>query len=281
MKFTKMEGTGNDYVYLNCFDQPIPDEPERLATRISDRHFGVGGDGLVLILPSDTADARMRMFNANGLEAEMCGNAIRCVAKYLYDHHLCRRETLIIETKAGPKTLQLFTNPQTGKIGKVRVDMGKPILNPVEIPVMLSEPVIDVPLTGFGKDFRVTCVSMGNPHCVTFDLPPTDENVLGLGPKIEIDDRFPRRVNVEFVEVISPTELTMRVWERGSGETLACGTGACAALVAGVLTGRCERKAFIHLSGGDLEIVWSAENDHVYKTGAATEVFSGVYDVIT
>jgi len=281
MKFTKMEGTGNDYVYLNCFDQPIPDQPERLAAKISDRHFGVGGDGLVLILPSDTADARMRMFNANGLEAEMCGNAIRCVAKYLYDHHLCRRETLIIETKAGPKTLQLFTNPQTGKIGKVRVDMGKPILNPEEIPVMLSEPVIDVPLTGLDKDFRVTCISMGNPHCVTFDLPPTDENVLGFGPKIEIDPRFPRRVNVEFVEVISPTELTMRVWERGSGETLACGTGACAALIAGVLTGRCERKAFIHLPGGDLEIEWSAENDHVYKTGAATEVFSGVYDVIT
>ncbi|MCL2303745.1 MAG: diaminopimelate epimerase [Planctomycetaceae bacterium] len=280
MRFTKMEGTGNDYVYVNCFDQPIPDQPERLATKISDRHFGVGGDGLVLILPSDTADARMRMFNADGSEGEMCGNAIRCIAKYLYDHNIRRRETLVIETGAGPKTLQLFADPQTGKIGKVRVDMGKPILNPADIPVLLGEtPVVDVLLTGFGKDFRVTCVSMGNPHCVTFDLPPVDENVLGLGPKIETDPRFPRRINVEFVERISPTELRMRVWERGSGETLACGTGACAVLVAGVLSGRCERKALIHLTGGDLEIEWSAENDHVYKTGAATEVFSGVYEV--
>ena len=278
MKFTKMHGTGNDYVYVNCFDQPVPDQPERLAVKISDRHFGIGGDGLILILPSPATDARMRMFNADGSEGEMCGNAIRCVAKYLYDHDICRKETLVIETGAGPKSLQLFTDSQTGKIGKVRVDMGKPILSPAEIPTLLSKPV-DVPLTGFDKEFRVSCVSMGNPHCITFDLPLTDENVLGLGPKIETDPRFPRRVNVEFIERISPTELKMRVWERGSGETLACGTGACAALVAGVLTGRCERKALIHLTGGDLEIEWSAENDHVYKTGAAAKVFSGIYEV--
>ena len=289
MKFTKMEGTGNDYVYVNCFAESIPqnylEHPERLAVKIADRHFGVGGDGLVLIQPSENADARMRMFNADGSEGEMCGNAIRCVAKFLYDHEICRKERIVIETNAGPKSLQLFANSQSGKIDKVRVDMGKPILIPAEIPTLLRSPdgetlpVVDVPWTGLNKDFQVTCVSMGNPHCITFDLPPTDENVFGLGPKVETDSRFPRRVNVEFVERLSPTELRMRVWERGSGETLACGTGACAVAVAAVLSGRCERKVLIHLAGGDLEIEWSAENDHVYKTGAATEVFSGIYEV--
>jgi len=279
MKFTKMQGTGNDYVYVNCFAEPIPDQPERLAVKICDRHFGVGGDGLVLILPSETAAAKMRMFNADGSEGEMCGNAIRCVAKFLYDHGIRRKETLTIETNAGQKSLQLFANPQSGKIDKVRVDMGKPILDPAEIPTLLTGPVVEVPWTGLSKDFRVSCVSMGNPHCVTFDLPTTDENVFGFGPKIETDPRFPRRTNVEFVKCLSPTELRMRVWERGSGETLACGTGACAVVVAGVLSGRCERKVLVHLLGGDLEIEWSAENDHVYKTGAATEVFSGDYEV--
>ncbi len=285
IKFTKMEGAGNDYVYVNCFEQPIPEQPERLAVAISDRHFGVGGDGLVLILPSESADAQMRMFNADGSEGEMCGNAIRCVAKFLYDHDICRKETLVIETGAGPKTLQLFPNPQSGRIDKVRVDMGEPILNPVEIPTLLrssvgdAEPVVNVSWTGLDREFRVTCVSMGNPHCITFDLLPNNENVLGLGPKIETDPRFPRRVNVEFVERISPTELKMRVWERGSGETLACGTGACAVAVAGVLTGNCERKVLIHLTGGDLEIEWSAADNHVYKTGPAREVFSGVYSM--
>ena len=283
MRFTKMEGAGNDYVYVNCFAEPIPDHPEQLAVKISDRHFGVGGDGLVLILPSENADAKMRIFNADGSEAEMCGNAIRCVAKYLYDHDIFRRETLTVETKAGLKSLCLFPDAVTEKVGKIRVDMGEPILIPAEIPTLLRAaqdgmaPVAEVPWIGLSQRFCVTCVSMGNPHCVTFDLPLTDEYVFGFGPKIEKDTRFPNRVNMEFVERISATELRMRVWERGSGETLACGTGACAVAVAGVLTGRSKRKVLIHLTGGDLEIEWSEGDNHVYKTGPAKEVFSGEY----
>ena len=281
MRFTKMEGAGNDYVYVNCFAEPIPDHPEQLAVKISDRHFGVGGDGLVLILPSENADAKMRMFNADGSEGEMCGNAIRCVAKYLYDHDISRKETLTIETKAGLKSLRLFLDAAMAKVEKVRVDMGEPILIPAEVPTLLrasqneTAPVVEVSWIGLSRKFCVTCVSMGNPHCVTFDLPLTDEYVFGFGPKIEKDTRFPNRVNMEFVERISATELRMRVWERGSGETLACGTGACAVAVAGVLTGRSKRKVLIHLTGGALEIEWSEDDNHVYKTGPAKEVFSG------
>ena len=276
-----MEGAGNDYVYVNCFAEPIPENPEQLAVKISDRHFGVGGDGLVLILPSEDAEAKMRMFNADGSEGEMCGNAIRCVAKYLYDHDIFRRKTLTIETKAGLKSLRLFLDAATEKVEKVRVDMGEPILIPADVPTLLrasrdeTAPVVEVPWIGLSRKFCVTCVSMGNPHCVTFDLPLTDEYVFGFGPKIEKDLRFPNRVNMEFVERISETELRMRVWERGSGETLACGTGACAVAVAGFLTGRSKRKVLIHLTGGDLEIEWSQDDNRLYKTGPAKEVFSG------
>ena len=273
MRFTKMQGAGNDYIYVNCFDDAPPDDPAEIARQISDRHFGVGGDGLVLICPSVMADARMRMFNADGSEAEMCGNAIRCVAKYLYDHDVVAKESMQIETGRG--VLNLDLEVREGQVDRVRVDMGEPILEPGRIPTTLSgNPVVNAPLTVDGQQLAVTCVSMGNPHCVTFVNELTDKWVLGIGPAVESDRHFPRRVNAEFVQVLSPTEVRMRVWERGSGETLACGTGASAVCVAGVLTGRTERKIIAHLPGGQLELHW-ADDNHVYMTGPAVEVFSG------
>ncbi|HVX10309.1 MAG TPA: diaminopimelate epimerase [Pirellulales bacterium] len=273
MRFTKMQGAGNDYVYVNCFAEPFPANPAALAQKIADRHFGVGGDGLILICPSDTADARMRMFNADGSESEMCGNGVRCVAKYVYDHGLSNKETLRIETGRGVLTLEVHVID--GLVERVRVDMGQPILNAADIPTTLpGNPVVRKRLPVAGHDLDVTCVSMGNPHCVTYVDRLSDEWVLGIGPKIETDPHFPRRVNAEFVEVISPREVRMRVWERGSGETLACGTGASAVCVAGVLAGMTERSILAHLPGGDLELEWAA-NDHVYMTGPAVEVFSG------
>lgn len=273
MRFTKMHGAGNDYIYVNCFREPMPDDPPELARQLSDRHFGVGGDGLILICSSQVADVRMRMFNADGSEAEMCGNGIRCVAKYVYDHRICRNKNLAIETGRG--VLQLELEVSGGRTQRVRVDMGEPILTSADIPTTLGGPqAVDVELPLGDRTLRATCVSMGNPHCVIFVERADDAQVLGLGPRIEKDPHFPRRVNVEFVEVLSPEELRMRVWERGSGETLACGTGACAVCVAGTLTGRTARKVLIHLLGGDLELQW-AENNHVYLTGPAAEVFSG------
>ncbi|MCR4412256.1 MAG: diaminopimelate epimerase [Thermoguttaceae bacterium] len=273
MRFTKMHGAGNDYVYVNCFEEPPPRDPAGLARRIADRHFGVGGDGMILILPSHVADARMRMFNADGSEAEMCGNGIRCVAKYVYDHGICRRPTLRIETKAGILSLDLEISG--GRVERVRVDMGEPILDAERIPTTLpGSPVVDAPLEIAGKRLCVTCVSMGNPHCVTYVDRLGDDWVLGIGPKIENDPHFPRRVNAEFVEVVSPQEVRIRVWERGSGETLACGTGASAVCVAGVLGKRTDRKILAHLPGGDLDLHW-ADDNHVYLTGPAVEVFSG------
>ena len=274
MRFTKMHGAGNDYVYVNCFDQPLPADAPELARRMSHRHFGIGGDGLVLIRPSEVADARMQMFNADGSEAEMCGNAIRCVGKYLYDHGIRRQETLRIETGAGVLTLELEAT--NGKATRARVDMGEPILEAARIPTTLpGSPVVDVELVVDGKSFQVTCVSMGNPHCVIFVEQLSDELVLGFGPKIEKHAAFPAKVNVEFVEVISPTEVRQRTWERGSGETWACGTGASAVCVAGVLAGRTERKILNHLLGGDLDLEWQETSNHVFKTGPATEIFSG------
>jgi diaminopimelate epimerase len=274
-----MHGAGNDYVYLDCFAQPAPGDPAALARQMADRHFGIGGDGLVLICPSDVGDARMRMFNADGSESEMCGNAIRCVGKYLYDHDICRRETLRIETGAGLLTLELEID--NGRAQRARVDMGEPILVPADVPTTLpgnpaspSGAVVEAELPIGDRTLRVTCVSMGNPHCVTFVDRPTDDWVLGIGPKVEVDPHFPNRINAEFVEVISESEVRMRVWERGTGETLACGTGACAVCVAGALTGRAGRRITAHLPGGDLELHW-AEDNHVYKTGPAVEVFSG------
>lgn len=278
MRFTKMHGAGNDYVYVDCFREAIPDDPSGLARRISHRHFGVGGDGLILIRPSDVADARMQMFNADGSEGEMCGNGIRCVAKYAFDHGLVDRTSVTVETGAGVLSLEL-TLGADAKVGSVTVDMGRPILEASEIPTTLvtSGRVVDHPVTFGGRPLRVTCVSMGNPHCVVFVDSLGDDLVLGLGPVIEADPRFPQRVNVEFVERISPTEVRQRTWERGSGETWACGTGASAVCVAGVLTGRTGPRIVNHLLGGDLVLEWDRDTDRVRMTGPATEVFSGEY----
>jgi diaminopimelate epimerase len=273
MRFTKMQGAGNDYIYVDCFQETPPDDLAETARRISDRHFGVGGDGLVLICPSQVADAQMRMFNADGSESEMCGNAIRCVAKYVYEHGIARKGTMQIETGAGVLSLELFE--EDGVVECVRVDMGCPILDPQKIPTTWTGGEVVVrPNDVDGREFRVTCVSMGNPHCVSYVEELSDELVLGFGPKIELDPHFPNKVNAEFVQVISPREIRMRVWERGSGETLACGTGASAVCVAGVISGRTEREITAHLRGGDLQLHW-AENNHLYMTGPAVEVFSG------
>jgi len=274
MRFTKMHGAGNDYVYIDCFQEKLEGDLAELARKISDRHFGVGGDGMILIRPSEVADARMQMFNADGSEAEMCGNGVRCVAKYVYDHGIARKESLKIETGAG--VLQLKVEVENGRVSQVRVDMGEPILVAEQIPTTLpGSPVVEVPLEAAGRRFKVNCVSMGNPHCVTFVDELNDDWVLGVGPHVERHEHFPRRVNAEFVEVISPTEVKQRTWERGSGETLACGTGASAVCVAGVLSGRTERKILVHLLGGDLTLEWNEADNHVYMTGPATEVFSG------
>jgi diaminopimelate epimerase len=282
MRFTKMHGAGNDYVYVDCFEQSVPEDLPELARRVSDRHFGIGSDGLILICPSRVADARMWMFNADGSEAEMCGNGIRCVAKYVYDHGIRRDTNLQIETGAGVLSLDLEV--EAGRTRRVRVDMGVPILEPSRIPTTLpgnspheGNPVVGAPLTVDGRTFEVTCVSMGNPHAITYVDALSDDWVLGVGPRLEVDPHFPNRTNAEFVEVISPDEVRMRVWERGSGETLACGTGAAAVCVAGVLTGRTGRKITAHLPGGDLELEWAVDG-HAYLTGPAVEVFSGEWN---
>jgi diaminopimelate epimerase len=273
MRFTKMHGAGNDYVYVNCFDETPPADLAALAVAVSDRHKGIGSDGLILIRPSSAADARMQMFNADGSEAEMCGNGVRCVAKYLYDHNVARKETLRIETGRGVLVLKVLTSG--GKVDRVRVGMGQPILKSAEIPTRLSgDPPVLVPLDVAGRELRVTCVSMGNPHCVTFVDEIVDDLVLRIGPQIERHPAFPKRVNAEFVKVLSRTETVLRVWERGSGETQACGTGACAAAVAGVLAGLTDRKILTHLPGGDLELEWTSSGE-VEMTGPAVEVFEG------
>ena len=273
MKFTKMHGAGNDYVYVDCFQEAVED-PAELARRISHRRFGVGADGLILIRPSDQADARMQMFNADGSEAEMCGNGVRCVAKYVYDHGICRREHLRIETGAG--VLPIDLEIEAGVVRRACVDMGTPVLEAERIPTGLpGSPVVNQRLEVDGRSFDATCVSMGNPHCVIFVERATDDLVLGLGPKIERLACFPARVNVEFVEVVSRKEVRQRTWERGSGETWACGTGASAVCVAGVLSGRTDRRVLIHLLGGDLELHWNDMDGRVYMTGPATEVFQG------
>lgn len=282
MRFTKMHGAGNDYVYVSCFDQPLPADPADLARRIAHRRFGVGGDGLILIVPSDVADARMRMFNADGSESEMCGNGIRCVAKYVHDHQLASGSRLRIETGAGVLSIDLALGAD-GKVSEVTVDMGAPRLDAPSIPTSLVEsgPVIDHPLEIGGRRLQVTCVSMGNPHCVVFVEEATDDLVLGVGPLIERDPRFPKRTNVEFVEVLHRGEVRQRTWERGSGETWACGTGASAVCVAGVLTGRTDPEILNHLVGGDLRLRWDRAADRVWMTGGATEVFSGDWDEAT
>ncbi len=274
MRFVKMHGAGNDYIYIDCFQEEVP-EPEKLAARISDRHFGVGGDGLILIMPSERADLRMRMFNADGSEAEMCGNGIRCVAKYAYDHNLVHKETIAVETLAGILHLQLF--PKEGKVERVRVNMGQPRLLGKEIPVKDTpdERIIDRPLQVQDTTFQITCVSMGNPHCVIFVEETDTFPVASVGPLIEHHPFFPQRTNVEFVRVFNRHEIQMRTWERGSGETLACGTGSCAAAVASILTGKTDQRLTVHLLGGDLELEWAGEGHPVFMTGPATEVFTG------
>lgn len=296
MRFTKMHGIGNDYVYVNGFAQSV-DDPAAVARTVSSRHFGIGGDGLVLILPSEVADVRMRMFNADGSEGMMCGNAIRCVAKFAHEHNLATANPVRVETASGIKTVDKVFDKKTGngeggKVIAATVDMGRPILVPAEIPVSLprgqAESIVDMPLDKYipmdglgawmedcGLDMRMTCVSMGNPHVVMFcqraDAVPLEQ----IGPHLETQPIFPGRINVHFVQVLSPCELKMRTWERGSGITLACGTGASAVCVAGVLTGRGSRAVLVHLPGGDLEIEWREVDNHVFMTGSATEVFSG------
>lgn len=280
MHFTKMQGCGNDYIYVDCFNQKSPRDPVALSRVISDRHFGIGSDGLILICPSERADARMRMFNADGSESEMCGNGVRCVAKYVYDHGLVRKPTVTVETGRGVLTLDL--EAIGGKVESVRVNMGEPILESTRIPTTLAgDPPVNVPLTvDESRILPVTCVSMGNPHCVAFVKEITDVLVHNVGPIVENHIAFPRRTNVEFVRVNRPDDVTMRVWERGSGETMACGTGACAVAVAGVLTGRTQRILAVHLRGGDLRLEWSEADNHVYMTGPAEEVFSGEWPEI-
>lgn len=280
IEFTKMHGAGNDYVYVNGFTNTLPNDLEKLAIDISHRRFGVGGDGLILILPSKQADAQMRMFNADGSESEMCGNGIRCVAKYVYDHGIAKRDQLRIETGAG--ILSLKIHEKNGLAEQITVDMGEPRLDASLIPTTLApagQQVVNVPIEIKGRKLFATCVSMGNPHCVIFVPEVDDELVLGIGPLIEKDDRFPKKVNVEFVEVLARGEVNQRTWERGSGETWACGTGASAVCVAGVLTGRTDRTIVNNLIGGQLKLTWDENSNHVMMTGPATEVFTGRWQV--
>jgi diaminopimelate epimerase len=274
VKFTKMHGLGNDYVYVSTFDQPSPVDPVGLAKRVSDRHFGVGSDGLILIEPARDADARMRMFNADGSESEMCGNGVRCVAKYIFDHGIAPKPRVTVATGRGILTLDIEV--ERGKAARVRVDMGAPILQASDIPTLLpGNPPVDVPVEVEGRTLAITSVSMGNPHAVAYveDLEALPLEV--LGPALEHHPAFPRRVNAHFVQVVSLGEVRMRTWERGSGVTLACGTGACAVGVAGVLTGRTASRILAHLPGGDLELEWRGGDASVFMTGPATEVFSG------
>ena len=274
MKFTKMQGAGNDYVYVNCFEETVAD-PRQLAMRVSNRNFGIGSDGLILIMPSTMADVRMRMFNSDGSESEMCGNGIRCVAKYVHDRGIVSKKEITVETGAGVLTLKL-TPGGGGKVEKVRVNMGPPRLSRNEIP-MNGVPVgrvVAEPLTVLDRTFLITCVSMGNPHCVIFVDDADNFPVSTYGPLIENHELFPRRTNVEFVQIVSSGEVRQRTWERGAGETLACGTGSSAVTAACVLNGLTEKKILNHLSGGDLEMEW-ADDGNIYMTGPAVEVFTG------
>ena len=279
MKFTKMHGLGNDFILLNCLEEMI-DNPSDLAQEMCDRNFGIGADGLVLVLPSDLAEAdfRMRIFNPDGSEPEMCGNAIRCFAKYLYERDLTEKIALNVETLAGIIKPKLIL--EDGAVELVRVDMGQPRLQRSEIPMTgeESDKVVKEPLDVEGEEFEVTCVSMGNPHCVIFVDDAEEAPVREIGPKIETHERFPEDINVEFIEVVNEEELEMRVWERGAGVTLACGTGACGSTVAAILNDLIDRKVTVHLLGGDLVIEW-ADDNHVYMSGPAAEVFTGDYHI--
>ena len=279
LKFTKMHGCGNDYVYVNCFEETIED-PNQTAKVISDRHFGIGSDGMICICPSEKADFRMAMYNSDGSEGAMCGNGIRCVAKYVYDHGMTDKERITVETKSGIKTLDLKITD--GKVSEVVVDMGSPITKPELIPVLPQgneEIVLDEPIEIAGKEYRMTSVSMGNPHTVVYVDDVKAVEIEEVGPLFEHHERFPDRVNTEFIHVISPTELDMRVWERGAGETLACGTGTCAAVYASILNKKTEDEVLVHLLGGDLCIRYDREKNTIFMTGPATTVFEGEIDL--
>lgn len=277
LKFTKMHGLGNDYIYINGFKEQI-ENPGDLSIKISDRHFGIGSDGIVMILPSDTCDFRMRMFNNDGSEAEMCGNASRCVAKYVYDNGLTDKEEITLETLAGVKILKMQVID--GKVEKVTVNMGQPKLETKDIPAIFpKDRIINEQIDVDGVNYNITCVSMGNPHAITFVEDVENFDVHGVGVLIENHEMFPRRINAEFAQIIDRNTIKMRVWERGSGETLACGTGASATLVASVLNDLTERKAKLILIGGDLEIEWNEADNNVYMTGPATTVFQGEIEI--
>ncbi len=280
MKFTKMHGCGNDYVYVDGARETIPAERKSEVVRfLSDRHFGIGGDGVIFINPSNVADFEMEMYNMDGSRSEMCGNGIRCVGKYVYDHGLTQKTSLTIVSCGKIKYLDLTV--EDGKVTKVRVNMGSPILEAAEIPVVAKQsPVVDTPITVVGTEYRMTCVSMGNPHAVVYvDEMINDETMAKIGPLFEHHERFPRRVNTEFVKVLGRERVQMRVWERGTGETLACGTGACAVTVASILNGLTGDRITVELLGGNLEIFWDRKENVVYMTGPATTVFEGEIEI--
>lgn len=283
MKFTKMQGAGNDYIYVDCTKELL-ENPAEKAVKVSDRHFGIGADGLILIKLSDKADFYMEMYNADGSQGKMCGNGIRCVGKYVYDNGLTNQTTVSVETLSGVKILQLHLGAD-GKVAAVTVDMGAPVLIPEAIPVNPAafeqtggKPLVSQPLLVAGERYEVTCVSMGNPHAIVYldqDIDIEAFDIEKIGPAFENHPAFPDRINTEFVQVADENNLNMRVWERGSGETLACGTGACASLVASVLNGLCRESAVLHLLGGDLKITWDQKKNTVYLEGPAETVFTG------
>lgn len=277
MKFTKMQGIGNDYVYVNCFQETVKN-PSQVAQFVSDRHFGIGSDGLIMICPSEVADCKMVMYNADGTQSQMCGNGVRCVGKYIHDKGLTDKEIVTVETLGGIKVLELHL--KDGTVDTITVDMGEPELVPERIPVKTDAAIFkEQPVEVLGKTYLVTAVSMGNPHGVTFVENTTDLDLEAIGPLFEHHPLFPERTNTEFIQVIDRNTLKMRVWERGSGETLACGTGACASLVASVLTGNTGREATLQLLGGNLHIRWDEATNHVYMTGPAAFVFDGEIDL--
>ena len=279
MKFTKMQGIGNDYVYVNCFEETVKD-PSAVAKFVSDRHFGIGSDGLILIKPSEIADCEMDMYNLDGSQGAMCGNGIRCVAKYVYDYGIVDKTSISVATKSGIKYLDLTV--ENGKVSLVKVNMGSPILHAKQIPVVAeTEQVIDAPIEVDGETYRITAVSMGNPHAIVFMDEIENLEIEKIGPAFENHVFFPDRVNTEFVKVLDEHTVQMRVWERGSGETLACGTGACAVAVASILNGHVDGDApvTVKLLGGDLQIYWSRQDNLVYMTGPATTVFDGEIDL--
>lgn len=277
MEFTKMQGCGNDYVYVNGFENKI-DNPNKLSEIVSDRHFGIGSDGLIVINPSEKADFKMSMYNADGSEGKMCGNGIRCVAKYVYDNKMTDKTTITVETRSGIKTLEL--NVKNDKVETVKVNMGTPILLPKDVPVVSDkDKVVDEPIVIDDKEYRITCVSMGNPHAITFIENTDDLEIETIGPKFENNPIFPDRVNTEFIQVLDRNTVKMRVWERGSGETFACGTGACATVVACVLNGLTDDKVTVKLLGGDLFIEYNREENTVYMTGPAKVSFTGKIEV--